>query len=279
MPIMKPPSISTHLYAYMLKLLLEDARSDLKAQTIIEMEYKQFKKLAKACNPYGLPYDDTNIDPTLHGYYIRTKHNRYIFLKEGVIPKAILAAEMEWGNNIIYCAVLDHPSTSDYILTRQELDDICEPKYEHKFRHEIQHLLDKYRFSNKSLLDLIPNDLDKSTIRYHNYSPEMNGHMAEIIGQVKKEVEEAFNNLDVLANLDWFKKQFISVIIDALRKVRDNYLLLGNDEFEELLIEKHKFIRELTKKHFSRLLQRVEAVIEKMFDDKKQESIGEKACL
>ena len=255
-----------NLREYYERMLLEDARSDLKAQSIIDIEYNRIMQLIIFCDLNELPYHAEPNKPELSGYYIQTNHIKYIFIAKNATKDAVLASEMAWKKNIIYCPILNHPSTPEYKITDQEISTLNDKEYKRHFYHEIQHILDKYRFKDKAALSRIPDEFS-STKAYHNYSPEMNGHVAEILAQVKGEVLhilQYINNLDNLEKIrERYQKNFKCVLTD-LHNNQDTTL------YDQLNLKK-SFVSDLTESHFYRLLQRVRAIVDKLFDDKKEE--------
>lgn len=162
--------LAPNLREYYERMLLEDARSDLKAQSIIDIEYNRIVQALITCDLDNLPYYVEPGKQELSGYYIQTNHIKYIFIARSAIKDAALASEIAWKKNIIYFPVLDHPSTPDYKITDQEASTLNDKTYERHFYHEIQHILDKYRFKDKAALSTIPDEFP-STKAYHNYLP------------------------------------------------------------------------------------------------------------
>lgn len=258
--------VRSDLREYYERLLLEDARSDLKAQSIIESEYNKLMNILIYCNLDILPYYADPNHPELSGYHVQTNHIKYVFIEKGVIPNAKLGSETSWQKNIIYCPILNHPSTPSYKLTDAEISELNKNEYQTDIYHEIQHIIDKYRFANKEDLDKIPNEFP-SRKAYHNYSPEMNGHVTEIIAQVKKEVLHILGFITSLEKFEDIRKRyqdnFKTALID-LHNDKDTFI------YKQLNIKK-PFVSDLRESNFYRLLQRVRAIIDKLFDDKKTE--------
>ena len=101
----------------------------------------------------------------------------------------------------------------------------------------------------------------------YNYSPEIKGHVAEIIAQVKKEVLHILGFIKSLEKFEDIRKRYqnnFKAALTDLHNDKDTFI------YEQLNVKK-QFVSDLRESNFYRLLQRVEAVIDKLFDDKKQE--------
>ena len=101
----------------------------------------------------------------------------------------------------------------------------------------------------------------------YNYLPEMNGHVVEIIVQVKKEVLHILGFIKSLEKFEDIRQHYqnnFKIALTDLHNDKDTFI------YEQLNVKK-QFVSDLKESNFHSLLQHVRAVIDKLFDDKKQE--------
>ena len=128
---------------------------------------------------------------------------------------------------------------------------------------------DLREYYKRMLLEDARRDLKAQSIveSEYNYPPEMNGHVVEIIVQVKKEVLHILGFIKSLEKFEDIRKRYQNNFKTALTDLHNN-----KDTFvyEQLNVKK-QFVSDLSESNFHRLLQHVRVVMDKLFDDKKQE--------
>ena len=101
----------------------------------------------------------------------------------------------------------------------------------------------------------------------YNYLPEMNGHIVEIIVQVKKEVLHVLGFIKSLEKFEDIRKRYqnnFKIALTDLHNNKDTFI------YEQLNVKK-QFVSDLKESNFYSLLQHVRAIVDKLFDDKKAE--------
>ena len=101
----------------------------------------------------------------------------------------------------------------------------------------------------------------------YNYPPEMNGHITEIVVQVKKEVLHILGFVKSLEKFEDIRKRYqnnFKIALTDLHNNKDTFI------YEQLNVKK-QFVSDLKESNFYSLLQHVRAIVDKLFDDKKAE--------